>query len=545
VRGLEASRVPNGWADVVQTLTRGQVVARLWGGDPTLWKGDPDGIASRLGWLHSHETMLPALPILRAFRDEARSSGLRRAIVLGMGGASLIAETFSRSFRGAVDSLSVEVLDSTHPQAVRACTNELDPLRTLFIVSSKSGTTVETLALFRHFHDVVVRSLGAREAGAHFVAVTDPGTSLVALAEKHQFRRVFLNDPTLGGRYSALSYVGLLPASLRGVDLDLLLRQARRMAERCCLAVCDPDNPGLWLGGLLGGFAREGRDKLTFVFSPRIAGLGPWLEQLIAESTGKDGKGILPVVGESLGSPDVYGNDRVFVHLCLRNDASGDERLAALADAGHPVIRINVGDLGGLAGQLFLWQFATAVASHVLGVNPFDQPNVELSKRRAKEVIAEQRTRQAACEETPALSCAALLAAVARAKPGGYIALHAYLAPNPETSEALADLQAALRDKTRLAVTVGYGPRFLHSTGQLHKGDEGNGVFLQLLGMTGEDVPIPGDEPSHSPGMTFGILLRAQAVGDARALTENGRAMTTFAVGENLAHELRQLTGLL
>ncbi|MEN6368521.1 MAG: glucose-6-phosphate isomerase [Thermotogota bacterium] len=517
---------------------------RLWSGDPTLWKGDPDKTASRLGWLRTYDAMVPSVPILRAFRDELRRDGLRTATVLGMGGASLIAETLGRSFCGAPDSLRVDVFDSTHPQAVRAYTDCLEPASALFVVSSKSGTTVETLALFRYFHDVVVRALGPGEAGAHFVAVTDPGTPLAALAEKHQFRHVFLNDPTLGGRYAALSFVGLLPASLLGVDLDSFLQQARRMAERCEPTVRMNGNPGVWLGGLLGGFALEGRDKLTFVLSPTITGLGPWLEQLIAESTGKDEKGILPIVGESLGFPRDYCSDRVFVHIRMRGDPSADDKLAAFADAGHPVLRIDVGDLNELAGQLFLWQFATAVAGHILDVNPFDQPDVELSKERARNAVMAWRTGRSLSDDTQVTE-AALASALAKAKPGGYVALQAYLSPDRETSESLGALRDALRDRMTLPTTVGYAPRFLHSTGQLHKGDAGRGLFIQLIGTHGEDIPIPGSEELGAPGLTFGVLLRALAVGDAQALVENGRSVETFDLGPDPAAELRQVAAAL
>ncbi len=528
------------------------VVARLRDRDHTLWSPDPAGIADRLGWLDAPRTALAAAADLRAFADGVRDDGIAGVVLLGMGGSSLAPGVFQRIFGGG--GVPLEVLDSTHPDAVAACDGRHDPVRTLYVVATKSGSTVETLSFFKYFFNRVTERLGD-EAGSRFVAITDPGSSLEATARRLGFRRVFLNDPTVGGRYAALTLFGLVPAALVGVDLDRLLEPVARLAG----AGCGGLGPGARLGAVLGELARQGRDKLTLVLPDELAAFGDWLEQLVAESTGKGGTGIVPVVGEPVGLPDEYGDDRLFVALCPAGaDPAGG--LDDLARAGHPVVRVGVSGPYDLGTQFFLWEVATAVAGWRLGIQPFDQPDVEAAKVRAREMVAAFRATGALPSQDPAAAGGGLevygdvratdpLAAVASfvdgVEPGGYLGIHAYLPPGPDTDGALAALRAALAARTARAVTVGYGPRFLHSTGQLHKGDGGRGRFVQLTADRDRDVPIPDEPGSAGALLTFGTLLDAQALGDGQALREKGRAVLRVHLGSDPLGALARLAGRL
>jgi glucose-6-phosphate isomerase len=398
------------------------------------------------------------------------------------------------------------VLDSTDPRAVRQA-EQGDLAKTLFIISSKSGTTQESDSFFRYFWERTGRR------GTQFVAITDPGTPLERLAAERGFRRTFANPPDIGGRYSALSFFGLVPAALIGVDVAALLHRAHRMAEACAAAVPAPDNPGAWLGAILGEAALAGRNKATFVLSPGIASFGLWVEQLIAESTGKERKGILPVADEPLGAPDVYTADRVFVsmRLAAEGDGAAAARLVDLEAAGHPVVNLRLDDRYDLGQEFFRWEFATAVAGAVLGINPFDQPNVAESKANTKAVLARRDP------PSPAASPAELERFLAGIHPGDYLAIMAYLPPTPENDRRLAAIRLGLRNRLKVATTLGYGPRFLHSTGQLHKGGPPIGHFLQITQPSPEDLAIPG-EP-----FGFRELEAAQAEGDLRALRSRGR----------------------
>jgi hypothetical protein len=434
------------------------------------------------------------------------------------------------------------VLDSTDPGAVLAHEQRLDLTRTLFVVSTKSGGTVETLSLFKYFYNRVAEAVGADGAGEHFVAITDPGSKLADLAERYNFRGTFLNDTNIGGRYSVLSYFGLVPAALVGVDVPRLLDDAMSMACATESCVAARDNPGAVLGAILGELAKAGRDKVTFVTSPEMASFGDWVEQLIAESTGKEGKGILPVVGEPLGSPDVYGDDRLFVYLGLEEDGTGDSVIQALEDTGHPMVRLRLKNLYDLGGQFFLWEMATAVASHRLAINPFDQPNVEAAKVLARQMVSEYtETGALPTGEAAPLSQEALKQFLGQANPGDYIAIQAYVQPTAEADAALQSLRTQLRDRLKLATTVGYGPRFLHSTGQLHKGDAGNGLFIQFTADASQDVPIPDEAGSPASSISFGVLKTAQALGDRQALLDANRRVIRFHLGDDVAGGLSQL----
>jgi len=548
-------------ADAALTeMANARVLSRIWAHDHTVWKPEPTEISNWLGWLHSAVVMTENIHILDALTDAVVAEGYTHALLLGMGGSSLAPEVFRKTFSVGDGHLELAVLDSTDPGAVLAHADRLDLARTLFIVATKSGTTVETLSFFKFFYNQVVQAMATGQAGDHFIAITDPGSQLADLAGRYNFRATFLNDPNIGGRYSALSYFGLVPAALVGVDIRRLLDRALTTASACEACVALGDNPGAWLGAILGELAKVGRDKLTLVASPAIASLGDWVEQLIAESTGKEGRGILPVVREPLGPPEVYGDDRLFVHLRLKGDETHDAALAALEEIGHPVIRLNLHDPYNLGGQFFLWEMATAVAGHLLGVNPFDQPDVEAAKVLARQMVTEYTREGALPAEKPALTGKgitvyddvtagtpgeALTAFLNQAQPGAYVALQAYVQPTAQTDAALLALRTHLRDKYRLATTVGYGPRFLHSTGQLHKGDAGHGLFIQFTTDDSQDVAIPDEAGSSRSSITFGILKATQALGDRQALLNAGRRVIRFHLGTDVVVNLHQLTEVL
>ncbi|GAB4533196.1 MAG: bifunctional transaldolase/phosoglucose isomerase [Anaerolineae bacterium] len=519
-----------------------RVVARIWAHDHTVWKPGPTEITNRLGWLNTAEVMSEDWPRLETFVEEVRAAGYTHALLLGMGGSSLAPEVFRKTFGVAPGYLDLAVLDSTDSGAVLASAEGLDLGRTLFITSTKSGSTVETLSFFKYFYNRVAGVVGADRAGEHFIAITDPDSPLAGLAGRYSFRTTFLNDANIGGRYSALSYFGLVPAALIGVDIPRLLEDAIAMACATEACVADRENPGAVLGAILGELAKAGRNKATFVTSPQIASFGDWVEQLIAESTGKEGKGILPVVGEPVGPPEMYGDDRLFVYLSLEGDNSYDEAVQALEDAGQPVVRLRLKNLYDMGGQFFLWEMATAVAGHLLEINPFDQPNVEAAKVLARKMVSEyiERGSLPAGESAP-LTAAALDEFLSQAQPGGYIAIQAYVQPTPETDAALQTLRTQLRDRLKLATTVGYGPRFLHSTGQLHKGDAGNGLFIQFTADAREDVSIPDEAGAPDSSITFGVLKMAQALGDRQALLDAGRRVISFHLGDDVVDGLNRL----
>jgi transaldolase/glucose-6-phosphate isomerase len=545
----------------LERLDRQDVIQRIWDRDHRLWGSDPHEISNRLGWLRSAETMQAETPRLQALVREVVEAGYSHALLLGMGGSSLAPEVFRVVFGVQPGLPDLSVLDSTDPGAVLALAERLDPAKTLYVVSTKSGGTVETSSFFKYFYNQAARAVGEEKAGEHFIAINDPGSSLADLATRYRFRATLLNDPDIGGRYSALSHFGLYPAALTGVDLPLLLERAIAMADDC--AVVSPaewDNPGASLGAMIGALALEGRDKLTFILSPSICAFGDWIEQLVAESTGKQGRGILPVVGETIGAPDVYGEDRLFVYLRLEGEGVHDAAVRSLEDAGQPVIRLELKDVYDLGGQFFLWMMATAVAGHILGVNPFDQPDVESAKAQARGMLTAYQKEGRLPELRPSLRAEgisvfsdlpahtpgeALKGFLAQAGPGAYVALQAYIQPTDETDAALLALKTRLRDATRLAVTSGYGPRFLHSTGQLHKGDAGKGLFIQLTGDNPQDAPIPDQAGSEAATVSFGVLKMAQALGDRQALLDAGRKVIRFHLGKETLIGLTRLANSL
>ncbi|HKY55663.1 MAG TPA: bifunctional transaldolase/phosoglucose isomerase, partial [Anaerolineales bacterium] len=525
----------------IAQLETESVPARLWKHDPTLWTQDPAGqeeIKIRMGWLDSPEKARQRIPEYQAFAEEIKQANIDHVSVLGMGGSSLTAEVFSELLspspqhpspdgRGdGGEGISLAILDSTYPAQVAQIAEGDPPEKTLYIVASKSGGTAEVMAAFDYFWKL------SSEDGSHFVATTDPGTSLEALARKHNFRKIFSADETVGGRYSALTDFGLLPAALLGIDLDRLLDKANWMRAQCREHVPAARNPGLALGAVVGEAALGGRDKLTVLSDAPLSSFAHWIEQIIAESSGKDGKGILPVPLEPVGKPEVYGNDRLFVYL--RQTGELDKETAALKQAGHPVIDTPIADLYDIGAEMFRWEIATAIACSILGVNAFDQPNVETSKKITKAKIAEYQKNGKLEEGRPAWQqdgiavfpslpmsgtelATILRNYLANAKPGGYVALNAYLPRNVEMTNLLQEMRGAIRARTGNAVTAGFGPRFQHSTGQFHKGGPANALFLQITADPEKDIDVP------NQGLTFGTLIRAQALGDFEALMEAGR----------------------
>lgn len=512
---------------------------RLWNRDHRLWSAEPQPeLTDRLGWLDSPVSASQQVEALTDFAAEVQGAGFRHVLLLGMGGSSLAPAVYQAAYGNRPGHPPLLVLDSTHPQAIGAAAGAVDPAATLVLVSSKSGTTTETQVLCDYWWQRLVTA-GISDPGHHFVAITDPGTPLEQLAGERGFRRVWTAPPDVGGRYAALTVFGLVPAALIGLDLNPLVDGARAMGAACGPAVPATANPGLQLGAALGELARAGRDKVTFFISPGIAAFGAWVEQLLAESTGKDRQGIVPVVDEPPGSPAGYGSDRVFV--CLRrageDNAAFDALLPALEAAGHPTIRIDIPRDGGLGPEFFRWMVATAAAGAVLGVHPFNQPDVQRNKRVTAELLSAFARTGAlpAAETVPAGDLSAWRAFLARARAGDYVALQAYLAPTAATAGALQALRAALRDGLGVATTVGFGPRFLHSTGQLHKGGPDSGLCVQLVDGATPDLPVPGQAYS------FGALIQAQSLGDYAALQERGRRVLRLRVGVDPAAELARL----
>jgi transaldolase/glucose-6-phosphate isomerase len=519
---------------------------RLWKQDPTLWKPDDAAhqaeIKIRMGWLDVADLMLTQVDDLTGFADEVRKAGFTRAVLCGMGGSSLAPEVLRRTFGVAKGYIDVQVLDSTDPAAVAALERWSDPAKTLYIVSSKSGGTTEPNVFFQYFYDRVQARRGDH-AGSHFVAITDPGTKMEARAREYRFRRIFLARPEIGGRYSALSHFGLVPAALMGIDVAKLLQRAKRMMLACGPTIAASQNPGLYLGAVIGTLAKAGRDKLTFVVDKKLDTFGYWTEQLIAESTGKEGTGIVPIEGEPLGRPAVYGKDRLFTYVRL--DGEKERYVQTLLRANQPVVAFRLKDAYDLGGEFVRWEIATAAAGWVLGIDPFDQPNVQESKDNTVRLLKAYDENGALPDPGGVLSANAtdfsrrLAAHLKQVRRGDYVAVTAYVERTAEREQLLRQIRTALRDRFQVATTVGYGPRFLHSTGQLHKGGAANGVFIQLSAEPAEDLPIPGEK------FSFGTLEAAQALGDYESLASRGRRALRISLGADVDLGMRTLLAVV
>lgn len=551
-------------ADVRSSLKEwgeGNKVRRLWNRDPSLWT---DGDEHRwLGWLDITDQQLAHLPLLTNLAGETWRRGFTHVLLLGMGGSSLCPEVLKTTFGKQAGYPDLHVLDSTDPAQIRAVAKQLQLATTLFIVSSKSGSTLEPMILKQYFFELVQRLVGAKAAVRQFIAITDPGSVLQQAAETNDFRHLYFGVPTIGGRYSALSNFGMVPAAVMGLDIAQFLESAEEMVEACFPSVPVEENPGLVLGTILGVYANHGRDKVTIIASPGLASFGAWLEQLLAESTGKEGKGIIPVDREAVGPPEVYGSDRLFVYIRLQAapETSQDEAVDWLERAGQPVIRLTVAELYDLGQEFFRWEFATAVAGAIMGLNPFNQPDVEASKLASKQLTVDyERTglfpMEFALLEEEGIklyadpSYAALLESEAGAAPSlvqylrahlnhlvasDYFALLAYLEMRVEHDAALQAIRHLVRDVKRVATCLGFGPRFLHSTGQAYKGGPNSGLFLQITSEDAVDLPVPGQRYS------FGVVKAAQARGDFRVLAERGRRLLRVHLGADVQAGLASL----
>jgi RpiB/LacA/LacB family sugar-phosphate isomerase len=541
--------------ETLQFLESKEFLDRLWVKDATLWKGDTAAIRNRLGWLTSPTIMRGHAEDIKAFADEIRRLQFSQVVLLGMGGSSLASEVFSATFGSKMGFPDLLTLDSTDPGAIRHVLESVSLGRTLFLVSTKSGTTTETMAFYSFFR-AQVEAASPPKPGMQFVAITDPGRPLDKLATETGFRRTFLNPASIGGRYSAVSFFGLVPAALIGVDIKALLERAHAMVEICGNEVGARDNPAVQLGAALAGLAKIGRDKVTLVLSQKIRALGAWIEQLLAESLGKDGKGVVPVVDEPLGPPAVYRDDRVFVALTLEDDDSYDAALGKLAGAGHPVLRFALKDPLDLGAEFFRWEMATATAGAVMGVNPFDEPDVARAKENTSGLLTNWKKSHRLPEWPPDAEdegiilmaksnkkfpsvAKGLSAHLAQAEAGDYLAIQAYLAPSAEIANRLQEARTLLRDRLRLATTVGFGPRYLHSTGQLHKGGRPNGLFIQITCEDKDDLPIPGSSYG------FGTLKAAQALGDLQALRDAGRRVIRLHLTGRPTTGLQQLLQMI
>ena len=544
-------------------------VKRLWQRDASLWTGEDE--AKWLGWLGVTDEQLASAAKLNQIADEVKSAGFSDILLLGMGGSSLYPEVLALTFAQAPGFPRLHILDSTDPAQIRSFEKKVDLAKTLFIVSSKSGSTLEPNIYKQYFFERVQQTVGADKAGSHFIAITDPGSKMQQVAERDRFRHIFYGLPSIGGRYSALSNFGMVPAAAMGLDTGKFLQRTKEMVEACKASTPIEHNPGVMLGLIMGSAAKLGRDKITLINSPGIADLGAWLEQLIAESTGKLDRGIIPVDREDLGAPEAYGNDRIFAYLRLEgaSDAAQDAGVAALEKAGQPVVRIAVSDIYSLGQEFFRWEIATAVAGSILGINAFNQPDVEASKIVTKQLTSAYESSGSLPPEKPVVEEAGfklfaddenaaelakavgagpssdgplknyLRAHLARLGAGDYFALLGYVEMNAEHESLLQSLRMTVRDRKRVATCLGCGPRFLHSTGQAYKGGPNSGVFLQITCDDANDLPVPGQK------YTFGVVKAAQARGDFQVLADRKRRALRVHLGSDVKAGLGKLAELV
>lgn len=518
-------------------LTVTHAVERLWARDHQLWKQDPTDITNRLGWLTIIDDMKDRIEELRTFASSVKNRGIRDVVLLGMGGSSLGPEVLRASFGSSRGFPRLWVLDSTVPGWVGQVTQAIDPARSLFILASKSGRTIEVMSLFAHFWELVQKTTG-HAGGKQFVAITDPGTELEKLAAEHQFWRTFSSPSDIGGRYSVLTYFGLVPAALIGIDVGQLLARAAMMARICHIQTPLEHNPGADLGATMAALAQAGRNKITLIASPQITAFSLWAEQLLAESTGKEGTGLIPVANEPIVSPSAYGTDRLFVYLRLKNDLNRplDHQVAKLARQGHPVLTFTLKDRYDLATEFFRWEFATAVVGHLLRIHPFDQPNVQESKDNTARVLKTIESTGKLPKQVTVTPVKAAVQLKRQCRPGAYVAILAYTRPSLKMEQAIRSLRRVLISHHHVTTTAGYGPRYLHSTGQLHKGGPSSGLFLLLIDPMSPDLAIPG------AAFTFATLARAQAAGDIQALQAHDRQAIVMSLGKNQIAAIQALT---
>jgi glucose-6-phosphate isomerase len=548
----------NSISKAINELKNENVIDRIWKKDHTVWGNSPTEISNRLGWLDCTLVTRKSSDEMKLFVNEIRKEGFTQALLFGMGGSSLAPEVFRLVFGVKEGYLDLSIVDSTHPEAILSKAEKFPPEKTLYIVSTKSGGTVETISFMKYFYNYALSKLGKEKVGKHFIAITDPGSGLEQMAKELSFRKIFLNDPNIGGRFSALSLFGIVPAALLGVDIEKLLVGADNeiIFSRKSGDKTDQNNSAKF-GLILGALAKAGKDKLTLTTSPQLKAFGAWIEQLVAESTGKAGKGILPIDLEELLSPEFYSDDRVFVYMKLKNESSDQNKIDALKKAGFPVIEFEFDDIYYLGKEIFIWEFATAVAGWALCIQPFDQPNVEQAKVIARKIIKDYQEKGKLVIPSPALVednikiiselkidklQNALPSFLKECKSGiNYVVLQAYLNPTQENLMLLQKLRTSIQKKYKVATASGFGPRFLHSTGQLHKGDSGNGYFIQFISDVKIDLAIPDNAGDEKSSISFGVLIKAQAFGDRQALLDNKRRVITFDLGTNASKELEKI----
>jgi len=541
-----------------------EVISKIWEKDFTVWEDKPDEITNRLGWLDSPKETLAQIEDINNFVDEIRNAGFTHALLMGMGGSSLAPEVFGKVFGVKEDYINLSVIDSTHPESVLAMKEKFDPSKTLYIVSTKSGGTVETISFMKYFYNHVKNELG-ESAGDHFVAITDPGSGLEKMAEDLKFRKIFRNNPNIGGRFSALSLFGMVPAALIGADINNLLQISIRAAENSKKSI--NENIAAQLGGLIGGMSNLGIDKLQFILSPEIFPFGAWVEQLIAESMGKSGKGILPVISEKSPAEEMIQKDRLIVYLKLASDSKNKEIIEKLLSAGIPLIILSLDHLTEIMSQFFIWEFATAVMGWVLQVHPFDQPNVESAKIRAREMVDAYKVSGKLPALIPAIEEGGMkiyfeneteniealfknlfsdaASSDLNVEELRYVSIQAFLPFSSEVDLQLKRLCERIESQYKIAVTLGYGPRFLHSTGQLHKGDGGKGIFIQITGEIKNDIDIPDSAGDNKSSMSFGVLITAQAMGDRQALLDSNRKVVSINLGDNIQNSLEKIISVV
>lgn len=541
----------------VDDLKKNDKVRRMWQRDASVWTGSDEN--QWLGWLDIAEKQQAQLDIFKKIAADIKKAKFKHALLLGMGGSSLCPEVLRLTFGKVKGFPELHVLDSTDPAQIKAIQAKVDLKSTICIVSSKSGSTLEPNIYKQYFFEQIKNKVGAKEAGSRFIAITDPGSKMQQVAEADKFRHIFFGVPSIGGRYSALSNFGMIPGAVMGLDIAKFLKNTQEMVKACGAGVAADKNPGVVLGAILGTAAKEGIDKVTVISSPGISDLGAWLEQLIAESTGKQGKGIIPVDREKLGKPAAYGNDRVFAYLRLETkpDKKQDAAVAALEKAGLPVVRISVKNIYNLGQEFFRWEIATAVAGAIIGINAFNQPDVEASKIETKKLTSEYETTGKLPAESPffeaeglkfyadpknaaALQGAATVldlvkAHLDRINAGDYFGVLGYITMNDANESALQGIRHQVRDGKKVATVLGFGPRFLHSTGQAYKGGPDTGVFLQITCDDKVDFPVPGQK------YTFGVVKAAQARGDFAVLAERGRRALRVHIGKNVKADLAKL----
>jgi glucose-6-phosphate isomerase len=548
----------NSISKAINELKNENVIDRIWKKDHTVWGNSPTEISNRLGWLDCTLVTRKSSDEMKLFVNEIRKEGFTQELLFGMGGSSLAPEVFRLVFGVKEGYLDLSIVDSTHPEAILSKAEKFPPEKTLYIVSTKSGGTVETISFMKYFYNYALSKLGKEKVGKHFIAITDPGSGLEQMAKELSFRKIFLNDPNIGGRFSALSLFGIVPAALLGVDIEKLLVGADNeiIFSRKSGDKTDQNNSAKF-GLILGALAKAGKDKLTLTTSPQLKAFGAWIEQLVAESTGKAGKEILPIDLEELLSPEFYSDDRVFVYMKLKNESSDQNKIDALKKAGFPVIEFEFDDIYYLGKEIFIWEFATAVAGWALCIQPFDQPNVEQAKVIARKIIKDYQEKGKLVIPSPALVednikiiselkidklQNALPSFLKECKSGiNYVVLQAYLNPTQENLMLLQKLRTSIQKKYKVATASGFGPRFLHSTGQLHKGDSGNGYFIQFISDVKIDLAIPDNAGDEKSSISFGVLIKAQAFGDRQALLDNKRRVITFDLGTNASKELEKI----